>query len=261
MDDAEVDSAGTREPHIPRTPRKAAISSWIGSAWNTTTSSSTARPLRWSSRRSSSRRATRQRRRSPRSRHLAWRTWPGRSVRSSSVIWATRSAVRRFLSSRYSGWVLATFLIGLMPTYNQIGFAAPILLLILRLCQGLAVSGEQSSASSTTLEHAPPNRRALLHQLHPGRNARRQHPRQRRVPPDRCACPRTPLLSWGWRIPFLLSAIVMLVGWLDPAHPGREPGVRGGAGAPRCSQSAAARRCSAPTPRTCSRFFSRHSPR
>ena len=60
------------------------------------------------------------------------------------------------------GMGLATFLIGVLPTYNQIGFAAPILLLILRVCQGLAVSGEQSSASSTSLEHAPANRRAFF---------------------------------------------------------------------------------------------------
>ena len=60
------------------------------------------------------------------------------------------------------GMGTATFLIGLLPTYNQIGFAAPVLLLLLRLFQGLAVSGEQSSASSTSLEPAPANRRAYF---------------------------------------------------------------------------------------------------
>ena len=69
---------------------------------------------------------------------------------------------KRVLVITLFGMGTATFLIGMLPTYSQIGFAAPILLLILRLCQGLAVSGEQSSASSTTLEHAPRNRRAFF---------------------------------------------------------------------------------------------------
>ena len=110
------------------------------------------------------------------------------------------------------GMGTATFLIGLMPTYNQIGFAAPILLLILRLCQGLAVSGEQSSASSTTLEHAPPNRRAYYTSFTLAGTQGGNILASAAFLPI-AALPEDALLSWGWRIPFLLSAIVMLVGW------------------------------------------------
>src|ERR1700745_3559391 len=56
----------------------------------------------------------------------------------------------------------STFLVGCLPTYNQIGMLAPILLVSLRLCQGFSASGEQAGANSMTLEHAPTDRRAFF---------------------------------------------------------------------------------------------------
>ena len=123
---------------------------------------------------------------------------------------------------------LATFLIGVLPTYDQIGFAAPILLLVLRVCQGLAVAGEQSSASSTSLEHAPANRRAFFTSFTlAGTQGGNILATAVFIPI--AALPEDALLSWGWRIPFLLSAVVVVGRLVDPAHPAREPGVRGGA--------------------------------
>src|SRR5258706_6863081 len=56
----------------------------------------------------------------------------------------------------------STFLVGCLPTYNQIGILAPILLVFLRLCQGFSASGEQAGANSMTLEHARADRRAFF---------------------------------------------------------------------------------------------------
>src|SRR6185295_14273273 len=110
------------------------------------------------------------------------------------------------------GMGLATFLIGVLPTYDQIGVAAPILLLVLRVFQGLAVAGEQSSASSTSLEHAPANRRAFFTSFTlAGTQGGNILATAVFIPI--AALPEEQLLSWGWRIPFLLSAVVLLVGW------------------------------------------------
>ncbi|MBB3083787.1 MFS transporter [Geodermatophilus sabuli] len=110
------------------------------------------------------------------------------------------------------GMGIATFLIGVLPTYGQIGYAAPILLLVLRVCQGLAVAGEQSSASSMSLEHAPPHRRAFFTSFTlAGTQFGLILATAVFIPI--AALPTDALLSWGWRIPFLLSAVVMLVAW------------------------------------------------
>lgn len=129
---------------------------------------------------------------------------------------------KRVLVITLFGMGTATFLIGILPTYSQIGFAAPILLLILRLCQGLAVSGEQSSASSTTLEHAPRHRRAFFTSFTlAGTQAGNILAAAAFLPI--AALPEDALLSWGWRIPFLASAIVMLVGWWIRRSLGESP--------------------------------------
>src|ERR1044071_9686960 len=57
---------------------------------------------------------------------------------------------------------LATFLVGCLPTYDQIGLWAPAMLVVLRLVQGFSASGEQAGANSLSLEHADDHRRAFF---------------------------------------------------------------------------------------------------
>lgn len=108
---------------------------------------------------------------------------------------------------------LSTFLVGCLPTYAQIGTAAPALLVALRLLQGLSAAGEQSSAGSLTLEHSPENRRAFYTSFTlNGTQAGQILAALAFVPVS--ALPSAELYSWGWRIPFLASAIIAVVGYV-----------------------------------------------
>ena len=108
----------------------------------------------------------------------------------------------------------STMAVGLLPTYAQVGVWAPILLVVLRLIQGFAVAGEISGASSMILEHAPFGRRGFfasftLQGVQAGQilAAAVFLPLARFMPADQFA-------SWGWRVPFLLSALVIVAGYI-----------------------------------------------
>jgi predicted MFS family arabinose efflux permease len=105
----------------------------------------------------------------------------------------------------------ATGLIGLLPTYDAIGVAAPILLLLLRLVQGFCLGGEWGGATTLVLEHAPKRRRARYQMF------------------VQLGAPIGTLLStglfslfsnlpgdgfavWGWRVPFLVSFVLLAIG-------------------------------------------------
>ena len=106
---------------------------------------------------------------------------------------------------------VATFLIGCLPTYNQIGIWAPILLILLRVAQGFGVGGEWGGAVLMAVEHAPSGRRGfygswpqigvpaglLLSTMVFGQLSR---------------LPEPVLLSWGWRVAFLISIVLVAVG-------------------------------------------------
>ncbi|MFY9570173.1 MAG: MFS transporter, partial [Blastocatellia bacterium] len=106
---------------------------------------------------------------------------------------------------------VATFLIGCLPTYNQIGIWAPILLVTLRVAQGFGVGGEWGGAVLMAVEHSPRGRRGfygswpqigvpaglLLSTIVFGQLSK---------------LPEEALLTWGWRIAFLLSIVLVGVG-------------------------------------------------
>ena len=107
---------------------------------------------------------------------------------------------------------IATFLIGLVPTYEQIGVWAPILLLILRVCQGLGLGGEWGGAVLMTYEYASPEKRGLYASLP-----------QIGLSIGLClaagivaflsySLTDAQFLAWGWRVAFLLSFVLVLVG-------------------------------------------------
>jgi MFS family permease len=108
----------------------------------------------------------------------------------------------------------STMAVGVLPTYQQAGVLAPALLVILRLIQGFAIAGEISGASSMILEHAPFGRRGYhasftLQGVQAG-----QIFAAAVFLPLAHYLPKEDFNSWGWRIPFLLSFVVVVAGYI-----------------------------------------------
>jgi len=107
---------------------------------------------------------------------------------------------------------LSTMAVGLLPTFSQIGYAAPALLVALRLLQGFAVAGEISGASSMILEHAPFGRRGFYASFTlQGVQAGQIFAAAVFLPLNAALSPEA-FASWGWRVPFLLSVVVLVAG-------------------------------------------------
>ncbi|MDD0810563.1 MFS transporter [Curvibacter sp. RS43] len=108
---------------------------------------------------------------------------------------------------------LSTVAVGLLPTYDQVGLLAPALLVLLRLVQGFAVAGEISGASSMILEHAPVGRRGFFASFALQGVQAGQILAAAVFLPLAHFLPAADFNTWGWRIPFLLSFVVIIVGW------------------------------------------------
>jgi len=108
----------------------------------------------------------------------------------------------------------STMAVGLLPTYQQVGVFAPVLLVILRLIQGFAVAGEISGASSMILEHAPFGRRGFFASFTLQGVQAGQILAAAVFLPLAAYMPEAAFNSWGWRIPFLASAIVIVAGYI-----------------------------------------------
>jgi MFS family permease len=108
----------------------------------------------------------------------------------------------------------ATMAVGLLPTYQQVGILAPALLVLLRLIQGFAVAGEISGASSMILEHAPFGRRGYFASFTLQGVQAGQIFAAAVFLPIAHFMPAKAFDSYGWRIPFLLSAVVIVAGYV-----------------------------------------------
>ncbi|MBN9210156.1 MAG: MFS transporter [Microbacterium sp. 71-36] len=108
---------------------------------------------------------------------------------------------------------VATALVGVLPTYAAIGVAAPILLIVLRILQGISAGGEWGGAVLMAVEHAPKKKRGLF-----GASPQIGVPIGLLLASGMMAlmatiAPGDQFLEWGWRIPFLFSVVLIFVGY------------------------------------------------
>ena len=108
----------------------------------------------------------------------------------------------------------STIAVGLLPTYDQVGLLAPALLVLMRLIQGFAVAGEISGASSMILEHAPFGQRGYFASFTLQGVQAGQILAAAVFLPLAHYMPTEQFNTWGWRIPFLLSFVVIIAGWI-----------------------------------------------
>ena len=108
----------------------------------------------------------------------------------------------------------STMAVGFLPTYPQVGILAPVLLVVLRLIQGFAVAGEISGASSMILEHAPFGRRGFFASFTLQGVQAGQIMAAAVFLPLAAYMPEEAFNTWGWRIPFILSFIVIIAGYV-----------------------------------------------
>lgn len=106
---------------------------------------------------------------------------------------------------------LGTFLIGCLPTYGQIGIFAPVLLITLRMLQGIGIGGEWGGAVLMVIENVPNERRGYYGSL-----VQLGYPigviSSTGIFALISNLPQREFLAWGWRVPFLLSAILVGIG-------------------------------------------------
>jgi metabolite-proton symporter len=106
---------------------------------------------------------------------------------------------------------LASTVVGLIPTYAQIGIWAPILVTLMRVCQGIGIGGEWGGAVVMAVEHAPAGRRGLWGSF-PQMGVAVGGTLSALAMWLATKLPSAQFLSWGWRVPFLFSVVLVVIG-------------------------------------------------
>ncbi len=105
----------------------------------------------------------------------------------------------------------ATFLVGLLPSYAAVGVSAPVALVLLRLLQGLALGGEYGGAATYVAEHAPPGKRGLYTSWIQTTATLGLFAALLVVIGTRTLIGEEAFKAWGWRVPFLVSLLLLAV--------------------------------------------------
>jgi MFS family permease len=106
---------------------------------------------------------------------------------------------------------LSTFVVGLLPSYAAIGVAAPVMLIVMRLVQGLALGGEYGGAATYVAEHAPNNKRGLYTSFIQTTATLGLFAALLVVIGTRTLIGEDAFKDWGWRVPFLISIVLLAV--------------------------------------------------
>ena len=119
---------------------------------------------------------------------------------------------RKILLTTFILMGVASMVIGLLPPYSAIGFIAPLALVLMRFIQGMALGGEATGAQLMTMEHAPADRRAFYGALMAMGSPISQVMANLMLAVLSGVLSKEDFLSWGWRLPFLLSILLVAVG-------------------------------------------------
>ncbi|WP_371581107.1 MFS transporter [Streptomyces sp. NBC_01314] len=136
---------------------------------------------------------------------------------------------------------VATVGVGLLPTYESAGLLAPVLLVTLRLLQGVSMGGEWGGAVLLAAEHAPPGRRALYAAVPNVGPSLGFLLSSAVILPTLNIVGRDGFTEWAWRVPFLLSAVLVLVGLWVRTTVSESPVFKGSSSAAESEASPAAR--------------------
>lgn len=119
---------------------------------------------------------------------------------------------RKILLTTFIAMGAASLVIGMLPPYSAIGVAAPLLLVLMRFIQGFALGGEATGAQLMTMEHAPADRRAFYGALMGMGSPISQVAANLMLVVLSGVLTEQAFFEWGWRIPFLLSILLVAVG-------------------------------------------------